>query len=157
MSLLTGPILGMPERSGRRVRSWPQSISSYHGPHRNHPGMNNRPVEAAVLRRQSHPIITNLPMTNILHTHCYFTFQHSRRLSKSWITWIGLSTLVRIIFLATVRDAACDPTCLLCSAFGQGCPTPGIKRSEHESSRQQITLHFVHAIYIYMRLVCFSN
>jgi molybdopterin converting factor small subunit len=26
----------------------------------NHPGMNNRPVEAAVLRRQSHPIIANL-------------------------------------------------------------------------------------------------
>jgi hypothetical protein len=28
----------------------------------NHPEMNNRPVEAAVLRRQSHPIIANLPV-----------------------------------------------------------------------------------------------
>jgi hypothetical protein len=27
-----------------------------------HPAMNNRPVEAAVLRRESHPIIANLPM-----------------------------------------------------------------------------------------------
>jgi hypothetical protein len=26
------------------------------------PGMNNRPVEAAVLRRQSHPIITSVPL-----------------------------------------------------------------------------------------------
>jgi hypothetical protein len=31
------------------------------GQHRNHPGMNNRPVEAAVLRRQSYTIIANLP------------------------------------------------------------------------------------------------
>jgi hypothetical protein len=28
----------------------------------NHPGMNNRPVETAVLRRQSYPIIANLPI-----------------------------------------------------------------------------------------------
>jgi hypothetical protein len=28
----------------------------------NRPEMNNRPVEAAVLRRQSHPIIANLPI-----------------------------------------------------------------------------------------------
>jgi hypothetical protein len=28
----------------------------------NHPGMNERPVEAAVLRRQSHPIIANIPI-----------------------------------------------------------------------------------------------
>jgi hypothetical protein len=53
----------LPERSSRRIRSSPQSIPSYHGPHRNHPGMDNRLVEAAVLRRQSHPIITNLPVS----------------------------------------------------------------------------------------------
>jgi hypothetical protein len=52
----------LPERSGRQVRSYPQSIPSYHGPHHSHPGMNNRPVEAAVLRRQYHLIITNLPI-----------------------------------------------------------------------------------------------
>jgi hypothetical protein len=31
----------------------------------NHPGMNNRPVQEAVLRRQSHPIIANLPVNRI--------------------------------------------------------------------------------------------
>jgi hypothetical protein len=64
MSLLTtGPpeYWWLSERSGRRVRSYLQSIPSYHGPHRIHPGMNNRSVEVAVLRRQSHPIVTNLP------------------------------------------------------------------------------------------------
>jgi hypothetical protein len=32
----------------------------------NHPGMNNRPEQAAILRRQSHPIITNLQSTRLL-------------------------------------------------------------------------------------------
>jgi hypothetical protein len=58
---IAGQYWGLPERSGRQVKSYPQSIPSYHGPRRSHPGMNSRPVEAAVLRPQSHPIITNLP------------------------------------------------------------------------------------------------
>jgi hypothetical protein len=33
---------------------------SYHDPHHILPAMNNRSIEAAVLRRQSHPIITNV-------------------------------------------------------------------------------------------------
>jgi hypothetical protein len=37
-----------------------QSILSHLCPHRSHPGMNNRPVDAAVLRRQSRPITTKL-------------------------------------------------------------------------------------------------
>jgi hypothetical protein len=40
------------------------SLSQYHHTMvhiTNHPGMKNRPVEAADLRRQSHPIITNIP------------------------------------------------------------------------------------------------
>jgi hypothetical protein len=37
-------------------------ISSYHAQHRKHSGMNNMPVETAVLRRQSHPIISNVPI-----------------------------------------------------------------------------------------------
>jgi hypothetical protein len=41
------------------------SLSQYHPTvdHiANHPGMNNRPVEAAILKRQSHPIIASLPI-----------------------------------------------------------------------------------------------
>jgi hypothetical protein len=58
----TGQYWQLPECFGRQVRSYSQFISSYHGPHRNHPGVNNRPVEATVLRRQSHPIRTELPI-----------------------------------------------------------------------------------------------
>jgi hypothetical protein len=41
------------------------SPSQYHHPwstSQNHPGMNKRPIQAAVLRCQSHPIIAHLPI-----------------------------------------------------------------------------------------------
>jgi hypothetical protein len=47
------------------VNKFGVSLSQYHHTMvhiANHPGINKRPVEAAVLRRQSHPIIVNLPM-----------------------------------------------------------------------------------------------
>jgi hypothetical protein len=46
----------------RQLNTMIMDLPLYHDPHCKHPGMNNRPVEAAVLRHQSHPIITNLSM-----------------------------------------------------------------------------------------------
>jgi hypothetical protein len=64
VSLLTGP----PDSTGgcqsSLVDELGVSSSRYHHTMvhiANNPGMSNRPVEAAVLRRQSHPIVTNLP------------------------------------------------------------------------------------------------
>jgi hypothetical protein len=48
-------------------------IPSYHGPHRNHPGINSRPLEAAVLRRQSHTLIINPPIYT--HDKCIMYFR----------------------------------------------------------------------------------
>jgi hypothetical protein len=63
MSVLTGP----PESTGGCQSALLEKLgvsllSQYH--HTvvhiaDHPGMNNKPAEAAVLRRQSHPIVTN--------------------------------------------------------------------------------------------------
>jgi hypothetical protein len=65
MSLLTG----LPDSTGGckspLVDKVGVSLSQYHHTMvhiANHTGMNNRPIEAAVLRRQSHPIIANLPI-----------------------------------------------------------------------------------------------
>jgi hypothetical protein len=65
MSLLTGP----PDSTGgcqsALVDKLAVSPSRYHHTMvhiENLPEMNNRPVEAAVLARQSHPIITNPPI-----------------------------------------------------------------------------------------------
>jgi hypothetical protein len=59
MSLLTGP----PDSTGgcqsALVDKLGVTLSQYHIAY--HPGMNNMPVETAVLRRQSHPIIASLP------------------------------------------------------------------------------------------------
>jgi hypothetical protein len=54
--------VGLPASSGRQVKSYPQpaSPSPWFSTHI-HPGMNNRPVMVAVLRRQSRPIIINQP------------------------------------------------------------------------------------------------
>jgi hypothetical protein len=64
MSLLT--LTGLPDSTGgyqsALVEKLGVGLSQYHQTMVNvvnHPGMNNRPVEAAVLRRQSHPIIAN--------------------------------------------------------------------------------------------------
>jgi hypothetical protein len=52
---------GLPESSGRQVGSKLQAISSPMVHTANHPGMNKRPIEAAVLRCQSRFIIANQP------------------------------------------------------------------------------------------------
>jgi hypothetical protein len=65
MSLLIGPPDSTGSCQSALVDKFGVRPSRYH--HimlniANHPEMNSRPVEAAVLRRQSHPIITNLPL-----------------------------------------------------------------------------------------------
>jgi hypothetical protein len=62
MSLLTGPSDSTSGCQSALVDKLGVNLSQYHPTMvhtANHPGMNNRPVEAAVLRSQSHPIIAN--------------------------------------------------------------------------------------------------
>jgi hypothetical protein len=65
MSLLTGLPDSTDGCQSALVDKLGVSLSQYHYTMfhiANHLGMNNRPVEAAVLRRHSHPIIANLPI-----------------------------------------------------------------------------------------------
>jgi hypothetical protein len=71
MSLLTRPLDSTDDCQSAMVDKFGVSLSQYHhtAVHiANHPGMNSRPVEAAVLRRQSHTIIASLTTTrSMLH------------------------------------------------------------------------------------------
>jgi hypothetical protein len=65
MSLLTGPPASIGGCQSALADKLGVSLSQYHHTTvhiANHPGMNNGPVEVAVQRRQSHPIIANLPI-----------------------------------------------------------------------------------------------
>jgi hypothetical protein len=75
MSLLTRPPDSTDDCQSTLVDKFGVSLSQYHhtvAHIANHPGMNSRPVEAAVLRRQSHPIIASLT-TTAFPTHYVFS------------------------------------------------------------------------------------
>jgi hypothetical protein len=65
MSLMTRPPASIGGCQSTLLEKLVVSLSQYHHTMvhiANHLGMNSRPVEAAVLRREFHPIIANLPI-----------------------------------------------------------------------------------------------
>jgi hypothetical protein len=62
----------------------------------NHPGMNKRPVEAVVVRRQSHPIIAKLPIYYYDHHHHHHHY-YTTTTTTTTKTTTALTFLHRII------------------------------------------------------------
>jgi hypothetical protein len=94
MSLLTGPLDSTEGCQSTMVEKLGVSPSQYHpwSTSQNHPGMNKRPTEAAVLRCQPRPIIANLPfyqgyfvVPNYITTFTYLTIKHPYMLEQNFV------------------------------------------------------------------------